>query len=561
MQNNDVLNLPTETQIETIVNNRNGLFKHFRVAPCEYSRFFFFSILFGISTFIYSFMRILKDNYVMTRQDPICILYIKLFYITPLSFIIIIAINYMLSKRTVSKLFSIFSAAFMGIFIVLGFAVMLEKQTMFDTLPIEARLASYAIESRGLGFFKYLTLTVIEPLATCVYIVAELWGSLILSYLFLSYLNESCTEGQHSRFIPPLLIVANLSLLLSAMVTTLFLKLQDGLSNEQRTIFMGFIFFLEGFLVFCMLLCKYVLENHIITRPIFVAEKVKRSSAPKATPGFKESLRIMPKSRFLLGMCTAVCLYSVVANILETVHKNSIKKGADMQNIDRGKYSAKFSSYDQYITSISVILLNLSSFSKFVDTRGWLFVAMITPVIGLISAFCILGLGSYNAAVEDESINVMNAIFSGSKPLVVLENYLGAICLAALKVFKYTAFDVTKERISMRIESRYRPKFKSIYDGIFNKFGKSLGAVYGIVLTCLTTELDFRGLSPITSIVVLTLLMTWGFWTLYLSKAFNKSLKANEPIDIDMVESEVEEEVITEEKQVEKKLNVSEPAS
>ena len=546
--------LPTEKDIEDEVNRHTGILKNFKIAKCERQRFAVFGLMFGIISFIYSFMRILKDNYVMSRQDPVCILYIKLIYITPLSFIVVMCINYMLTKRTVSKLFTIFCILFMGIFALLGTFVIFERHIPLDSKGIDSKLESYSFETRGLGFLKYLLLTINEPLATTVYVVAELWGSLILSYLFLSFMNEICTAKQNGRFIPPLFIIANVSLFLSAMVTTVFFKIQEKLTNEQNALFMGSIFFLESFLVLCILYCKYVLETKIITKPIFISDTIKKSKGPKLSTSFKESIKMMAKSKFLLGMCTIICFYSVAYNILETVFKNGIKRAADMKDVDRGKYSGKFNSYDQYITSVSVMFLNLSSFSNYVDTKGWLLVALITPITAFISSFCILGLGSYNSATEDGSLRFLNRMFNGSPAFYSLENYLGAFCLAALKVFKYAAFDVTKERISMRLDPKQRPKFKSVFDGIFNKFGKSMGAVYGILMINFVSEIDFRGMSPVNLAFVGIILASWTFWVFYLGKSYNKSVKADEPIDIDLIELEDSDEKTEEQKLAEIKL-------
>lgn len=528
-------NLPTEQTIEDEANSHTGLAKHFRIAKCEQKRFAMFGIMFGIIGFIYSFMRILKDNYVMSRQEPNCILYIKIFYIMPLSFAIIILINYMLGKRSVSKLFSIFCFGFMALFFILGSLVILEDHIMFKINPLDYQFVSNLVDRKEFGFLKYLLLTISEPLATWVYIVAELWGSLILSYLFLSFLNETCTEKQHGRFIPPLFIIANVSLFTSALVTTLFFKIKDHLTPEQNTLFMGLIFFIQGFLVIGILYSKYILESRIITKPIFISSNPKKIKK-KSSIGFKEGIKIMLKSKFLLAMCTAVCFYSVTYNILETVYKNGIKSGANELGVEPGKYSGKFNNIDQYITSITVIILNMSSFSNFVDTKGWILVAMITPLISVISTLCIIGLGTYNSSAESSSIPLTNSLFGGKKSFIFLENLLGTLCLAALKIFKYTAFDVTKEKISMRIEDRYRPKFKSIFDGIFNKFGKSMGALYGIGLGAIISDIDIRGLSPVTAIFVSIFNACWIYAILYLGKSYNVSLKAKEPVDIDLTE-------------------------
>lgn len=303
---------------------------------------------------------------------------------------------------------------------------------------------------------------------------------------------------------------------------------------------MGLIFFIQDFLVLGILYAKYILETKILTKPIFLSTQEKKVKGRKTTIGFKEGIQIMLKSKFLLAMCCAVCFYSIGYNILETVYKNGIKIGADKIGVDRGKYSGKFNNIDQYITSITVILLNLSSFSNFVDKKGWLMVALITPVICAISTVCIVGLGSYNSAAEGSSFNITNMLFSGNTSFIVLENLLGTLCLSAMKIFKYTAFDVTKERISMRIEDKYRPKFKSIFDGIFNKFGKSMGAMYGILIGSLFSDIDIRGVSPLTFGFLTILNGMWIFSAIYLGRSYNKSVKLNEPVDIDITGEDIE---------------------
>lgn len=205
--------LPLEQEVEDEANSHTGLAKYYRVAKCENKKFLMSGLMFGATGFIYSFMRILKDTYVMSRQEPNCILYIKIFYIMPLSFLIVLLINHQLSKRTVSKLFSVFCFGFMSIFFALGGLVVFEESILIYPDLMKTNLGLKITQTKGLGFLKYLIMTLNEPLATFVYIVAELWGSLILSYLFFSFMNEICTEKQHSRFIPPLFIIANLSLL------------------------------------------------------------------------------------------------------------------------------------------------------------------------------------------------------------------------------------------------------------------------------------------------------------------------------------------------------------
>lgn len=555
-----------EDDIEEEANSHQYIMKNFRIARCEYTRFIIFGIMFGIIGFIYSFMRIIKDTYVMVRQDPNCILYLKIFYILPLSFGVVLLINYMLTTRTLARIFSIFCIGFMVLFFVFGLVVLFEEAVFFDPSHIRNQFALCKLDARGLGFTRYFLLTINEPLATLVYITAELWGSLMLSYLFLSFLNEACTRRQHARFLPPLFIVANIALLLSALSTTMFFKVRGRLTFEQNTMLMAGVFFIEGSLTLALLFCKYLLERRIMVVPIFREEhrsgadkagdenadkagengrtdsrtsnKSKGKKQQKSELGFAEGLEIMSQSKFLLAMSTIVFFFSVLSNILETVYKIGVKRGAEILGYEKGAYSGWYNNLDQYITSLTVIALNLSSFSNLVSSIGWLSVAVISPIVAAIASVCILGIASYNAGAEEASVPWVNAALGGARQALRAENYLGMLCLASMKIFKFTAFDVTKERISMRIEDRYRPKFKSVFDGIFNKFGKSFGAFYGIAANLVHSNIDIRGMAPVTALFAIPFIAAWVAAVLYLAHAYNEAEARGGCVDIDLAEEE-----------------------
>lgn len=526
-------NIRHEDDVEAEMETRIGFFRNIRIAREERAKFALFGAMFFIIGFIYSFMRILKDMFVMERQDASCFNFIKIFYILPLSFVVVIGINYLLQKRSVAKIFNMCLMFFATTFLFFGTFVIFEDQLMFDAEVIKTKYED------SNGFLRDFMYTVAEPIATLIYISAELWGSIILSYLFLSYLNESCPERQHGRFIPPLFILTNISLLVSALVTTGMRTVKEKMSPGQLKTFMGCFFLIEACLVGVILVLKYILETMVMSAPIFIAKgRKEKKSKPKVS--FKESLKTMIKSKFLLAMCGIVFFYNALYNLIETVFKFGIKAGAKAAEMDKADYSAKFNNYEQYITSLSVIFLNMTSFSHLTDTRGWTFVAMICPVVGAISILAVFGLGAYNAALREESFGFINSMAKGA-PKIVLENYLGMFIISAMKIFKYTAFDVTKERISMKIEDRYRPKFKSIYDGIFNKLGKSGGSLYGVLINALFTDINPRGVSPLTGLFGAIFVLLWVSGIFYLGRNYDKAVKNKTNVNIDLVGEKEEE--------------------
>ena len=516
-----------EDEVEDGLEGRTGLFRNIRIAREERLKFGLLGAMFFIIGFIYSFMRILKDMFVLKRQSPSCFNFIKIFYILPISFAIIIIINYLLQKRSISKIFNICLFIFFSAFLFFGTFIIFEDQVMFDN---EMLLAKYEDSNTFLKDFIY---TIAEPIATLIYITAELWGSIILSYMFLSYLNESCPERQHGRFIPPLFILTNISLLASALVTTGMMKAKENMSDGALKIFMGCFFLLEAALTAIIIFLKYFLETRVMTTPIFIP-KERKEKKPKPKVSFIESLKIMCKSKFLLAMCGIVFFYNALYNLIDTVYKFGITAGAAANEMDKSDYSAKFNNIEQYITSLTVIFLNLTSFSHLTDTRGWTFVAMITPFVAGCAIIGVFGLGSYNSALEEESFGFVNKLVKGT-PKYGLENYTGMFIMSSMKIFKYTASDVTKERISMKIENRYRPKFKSIYDGFCNKLGKSGGSIYGIIIGAMFSSIDPRGASPLTGIISALFVFLWVWGIFYLGANYNEAVKKNTNINIDIV--------------------------
>lgn len=528
--------IPTEDSVEEEANSRRGIFRYFRVARVEYPKFILLGSMFGIIGFIYSFMRILKDMFVMVRQEPTTILFIKIFYILPISMTLVFAIQYMLGTKTVSRIFSIFCGAFASLFFVYGAIFLVEEHVSPSKFLLRDMFVDGKMSSKGLNVFKSMFLTLNEPLATVVFITAEMWGSLVLSYLFLSFLNESCTIKQFSRFIPPLIIITNISLFLSATATGGFFKLREKLSFHQNQVLLSGIFISQGLLVVLVIFLKIYLERVAMKRPLFVVSSGSRRKKAKANVSFSEGLEIMAQSKLLLAMSLIVLFFNISYNMIESTFKVGVKVAAEYFNEEKGKYSGLFNQIDQYLTSMTVICLNLSPFSSYVETRGFLIVGLITPIVTLLAVVMFLGSALYNTSVEGSGLGVVNGLFAGSSPLYSLENYSGIIFMSLLKITKYSAFDICKEKLGMRINPTYRARFKSVYDGIFGKLGKSIGSVYGLLMfEALDTE-DLRKATPITAGIIFVFVAMWAKAIFYLSNSYESAVQHNRDVDIDMVE-------------------------
>lgn len=535
--------LPTEDEVEEVANSRRGVFHYFRVAPIEYRKFILLGMMFGIIGFIYSFMRILKDMFVMVRQEPTTILFIKIIYILPVSMVLVFCIQYMLNSKTVSRIFSIFCGAFASLFFFYGTVLLIEEyvapsHNLFRDIFVDGKMSV-----RGLHLFRPLFLTFNEPLATFVFITAEMWGSLLLSYLFLSFLNESCTVRQFSRFIPSLYIIANLALLLSAIVTGPFFSLRKKLSYQQNQLLLAGIFIFQGILVVSVIFLKIYLERITMEKPLFAVTAAPRKKKAKASVSFSEGLETMVQSKLLLAMSLIVLFFNASYNMIESTYKVGVSVAANYFNEEKGSYSGKFNQIDQYLTSVVVIGLNLSSFSTLTDRGGFMLVGLITPIITFLAILFFLGSALYNTSMEESGMGFFNSLFVKGKPMYILENYSGILFLSFLKIAKYSAFDICKEKIGMRINPTYRARFKSVYDGIFGKLGKSIGSIYGLLMFGILSTEDLRKAAPITAGMVFVFFLMWVKAMQYLSKSYQVAIEQNKDVDIDMAEDPEAEDV------------------
>ncbi|KAF9764722.1 ADP,ATP carrier protein 1 [Nosema granulosis] len=534
-------NIPTEQEIEAIANARTGLLSYFKVARCEFPKFFLLGGMFGIIGFIYSFMRILKDMFIMTRQDQNTIMFMKIFYVLPTSLCLVGLIQYMMGTKTVSRIFSIFIWGFSALFLFYGVVFLFEDKLTPSRFLFRDIFADGKDGMRNLNFLKPFFLTINEPLATFIFITAEMWGSLLMAYLFMSFLNESCTINQFTRFIPPLYIITNLALLGSAVVTELFLSLRKNFNYDQNQILCASVFFIQGLLALSLLGMKWYLEDVVLKTPVFIPSKViKKTKGPKL--GFKEGIKIMGQSKMLFSMCCIVLFFNMSFNMIESTYKAGVKAAAIHQELEIGNYSANLNKFDQYMTSISVIALNLSAFSTLVETKGWIVMGLITPIITFLAIIITIGAAIYNSAQEKLSFSVISSFFSSGKAYYTLENYSGIFFLSLLKIAKYAAFDICKEKMGMRLDTNHRSRFKSVYDGIFGKLGKSFSSLYGLAMLTLLDTDNIRRAAPITFVIILFFIVAWFKCISYLSGLFENSLKTNSNVDIDLFEKSKAEE-------------------
>lgn len=533
----DVRELPTEEEVEKQANSKTGIMSYFRIASCEWRLWTCLTFVFGTCVFVYSVSRTLKDAFVISKQLPVSISFLKLWVILPLSVFVTGLIQRLLSTHSVSKIFNAFLIAFGIIYFLQGLFFLPFAQSI-QPGPYWSRdmFADEKMKGKNMNVLFPIILILNEWTSSFVYVTAEIYGSVLVQYIFLAFVNEVLTSKQNTRFIPPFYIISNILLMGSGLTNIGFgmWAEQDHVEFRKKEFVTFGFFVVGGILTFAAYFMKKYVENTLLNEQLFIRTESIKKKGRKQSASFLESLKLMIQSKFLIAIVLNSLFYYIAINLVELSWKNSIRVAAEVHNKDKDIFTRIVGAAEQLVVGFTVVIVLLSPLSNFIQTHGWLSIAIVPPIIVLVSSMLVFGAAFYNyPKVGGKSNLFFNDFLKDWKPNLLLECYGGLVAVAALRVAKYAFFDISKEAISMQIDVAYRAKFKAIYDGLCGKLGKSMGSLYGVILSFFGLN-DARGTAPITLILCVLFSLIWIRAVIYLNKKYKQAKQTSSVIDIDL---------------------------
>lgn len=340
------------------------------------------------------------------------------------------------------------------------------------------------------------------------YVMAELWGSVVVSVLFWGFANQITSIDEATRFYPLFGLGANVALIFSGRAVKYFSKVRASLPPGVD----GWGISLKG------LMAMVVIGGLIITGIYYwmcraVVPTVPKRAAKKkkkAKMSVGESFQFLLNSRYIRDLATLVIAYGVSINLVEVTWKGKIKAQFPNPN-DYSAFMGDFSSCTGAATLVMMLL------SRFIFTRfGWGVAAIITPTVLGLTGAVFFGLIIFGEPLQPllASLNVT--------PL-----YLAVIVGAAQNIFskssKYSLFDPCKETAYIPLDDEIRTKGKAAIDVICNPLGKSGGALIQQLLI-----IGFGSLSacaPYLATIVLTVVGAWMIAARSLDKQFTELQK------------------------------------
>jgi ATP:ADP antiporter, AAA family len=349
------------------------------------------------------------------------------------------------------------------------------------------------------------------------YVMAELWGSVVVSVLFWGFANTIATVDEAKDFYPLFGLWANIALVFSGQAVRYFSDVRarlppgvDGWGYSLR----GMMSMVVGFgLVICALR-RYLQVTTVDRLAGDLPKKKKKKVVGHMSVG--ESFIFLAKSSYIRAMATIVVAYGISINLVEVTWKSRLKA----QYPDPNDYSTFMGNFS---TVTGIVTFTLMCVSRWVIMKhfGWGFAANITPIVLGITGILFFALILFSAPLTPTLAGL------GFTPLLAAV-MVGAAQNIFSKGAKYSLFDPTKEMAYIPLDDEIKTKGKAAIDVICNPLGKSGGALIQQFMI-----IGFGSLAastPYLAVILVGMILLWIQAVSVLATEFN-DLQASQAAD------------------------------
>jgi len=330
------------------------------------------------------------------------------------------------------------------------------------------------------------------------YLMAELWGSVVLSLLFWSFANQVCSVAEAKKFYPLFGMFANVALVVSGNFVTYVANLRKMAPQEEGVDpwRMSLIYLISGCLVsgLCLIGAFFYLQKCVVNDPTLVEQSQTTKSKSKSKMSMGESIKYLAGSPYILNLGILVIGYGMAINLIEVTWKSRLKLAFPEAN-DYAAFMGKYSSYTGYLTICMMVVGQ-----RFLAWFGWGVTAVATPVICLVTGICFFSLILAPTLWDPVAGYLM------VDPLM-LSVIVGTAQNVGTKATKYGMFDPTKEMAYIPLDAEQKTKGKAAIDVIASRMGKSGGSLIQQFLILFLGTLS--ACAPYIGLFLLAITLLW----------------------------------------------------
>ncbi len=463
-------------------------------------------LMFFCISFNYTILRDTKDTLVVTApgSGAEAIPFIKVWCVVPAAvlFMIIYAkLSNVLSKQ------GLFYATITPFLVFFGLFALVLYPAKDALHPTELADQLQAALPQGLGglvaIFRNWTYAVF-------YVLAELWGSVMLSLVFWGFANDITRVVEAKRFYALFGIGANLALLVSGPAIIYVSGIRQGLAPgvDAWGVSLNYLMSMVVVAGIIVMFTYTWIHKYVLTDARFYNPEEVRGPKKKDKPkmSLMESFKYLARSKYIGCLAILVIAYGMSINLVEVTWKNQVKLLYNNAN-DYSVFMGYFSTFTGLVTVLMMLFVGGNVLRRF----GWTVAAQITPVVLLIT-----GLGFFGFILFRDSLQGYIAML-GTSPLF-LAVLFGTIQNIMSKSSKYSLFDPTKEMAYIPLDQESKVKGKAAIDVVGARLGKSGGSLaqQGLLLAFGS----IAAITPYVGAIMLVIIVAWIFAARSLGKQF-----------------------------------------
>lgn len=429
----------------------------------------FFFILFN-----YTCLRNIKDSLVVVNAGAPTLSFLKTFCVFPASIVFMLCYAYGSNILSNEKLFYATLTPFIVFFGAFAYVIYPNLDYLHPSVELVTSLkTSYPWAEQFFNIFGYWTFSLF-------YVLAEIWGSAILSLSFWQFANQTCKTSEAKRFYAFFGLVAQLAMIATGGLGKYFSDIRDSVPEGVDPWGVS-LNWLMGMVVVAGLLCmftyRWVYKNVLTDKrfydkphlPGVVSGESEKKGGKKKKPSLTESFKIIFSSPYLGLIALLVIAYGVSINLLEGTWKAQLKLKYPQEN----DYNTFMSTFTIYTGIAAMIMLMVGS--NLLRLLRWVTVAMVTPLAILLGGITFFTFYLFRAQLTDVLANF------GTDP-ISMAVLMGAGIVVVTKATKYALFDLTKEMAYIPLDEDMKVKGKAVVDVVGGRFGKSGGAGFQAAL-------------------------------------------------------------------------------
>lgn len=480
---------------------KNMFLKVFPIYKGEWKRFIPMALMMFFILFNYTILRNVKDTLVTNGKgaDADIIAFIKLWGTMPAAILFVVLYSKMSNLMSKTKLFYVIIGGFLAFFGSFAFFIYPNLDYLHPSIERIHNLQEYYPNVKVFiamwGNWTYCLF----------YILAELWGSVILSLFFWQLANETTSSTEARRFYPLFGFVGNASLILAALMSK---SLVGYAQTQVATIdpwqltlnYLMPILMASGCIIIGLF--YWVNKKADATLDQGVLEAKPKKKKPKL--GVLESFKYIFTSYHILCIAILVLSYGITMNYIDVLWKGQVKI---LTNGDKNASLNYFASFS-FITGI-IAMISMLLGGAFLRVFGWLKSACVLPVVVALTAILFFGAIIYgNSLPANEPVMIF---FGMPISAVLLAATIGTFSGAFTKASKYSLFDATKEMAYIPLDDELKTKGKAAVDVTGGRLGKSGGAATIFLLRTLMPAATLAEIAPFLAGFTAIILVGWFF--------------------------------------------------